>query len=599
DAYRRGLAAQPTRFESWNNLGNALQKSGRPDEAMSAYRQAIALRPEYADAWNNLGNVLQEQKQWDQAIAHFQRAIGLQPSYPEAWNNLANALAGKKQLEQAIGAYQKALEQRPEFPSAWYNLANSLQKTGELDQALAALKKAIALQPDYTAAYQNLGNVLKDMGRLGEAIAAYRRAIEMDPGSSVESCLLLSLLYSHEYTPQQVWEDHVRWDQRVSRLIGARIRPHPNDRSHDRRLRIGYVSGDFRHHVVGYNIMPLFREHNYEAFEIFCYSNTQEPDAYTEQFRSRAQHWHDIKELKDDEAAELIRQDRIDILVDLSLHTGHNRLLMFARKPAPIQVTFAGYPGTTGLSRMDYRLTDPYLDPPEAEERFSSEKPLRLADAFWCYDPRENRPPVGPLPAIANGYVTFGCLNNFCKVNEAVLKLWSRVLRQVPRSRLLMLAPRGSHRDRTIHLLESFGIEPGRLEFVGPAQRDPYLRYYNRIDVGLDTFPYNGHTTSLDSYCMGVPVVTLVGTSPLSRAGWCQLTHLNLRELAAESEEQFVSIASSLAGDVPRLTDLRASLRGRLEASPLMDPKRFARNIETAYRQMWAAWCASGDSTAS
>ena len=292
-----------------------------------------------------------------------------------------------------------------------------------------------------------------------------------------------------------------------------------------------------------------------------------------------------------EQLAQHIRDDHIDILVDLALHMPHNRLLVLARKPAPVQLTFAGYPGTTGLAAIDYRLTDPYLDPPGLFDRCYSEESVRLPEAFWCYDPLASQPAVNPLPALERGRVTFGCLNNFCKINAPVLRLWARILKAVDRSRLAILAADGTHRQQALNFLQAEGVTPDRVAFFGPQPRPAYLQLYHRIDLGLDTFPYNGHTTSLDAFWMGVPVVTLAGPTVVGRAGLCQLRNLDLPELIGESAEQFVEIAVRLAGDLPRLSLLRATLRERMQASPLMDASRFARNIEAAYRAMWKRWC--------
>jgi predicted O-linked N-acetylglucosamine transferase (SPINDLY family) len=288
----------------------------------------------------------------------------------------------------------------------------------------------------------------------------------------------------------------------------------------------------------------------------------------------------------------MIRQDRIDILVDLTMHMKDNRLPLFARKPAPLQVSWLAYPGTTGLSAIDYRLTDPYLDPPGLNDADYSERSIHLPDCFWCFDPMQSDLPVGPLPALSAGHVTFGCLNNFCKVNEPVLITWAQVLQNVAESRLLLLAPDGGTRERVIEILQRQGVARERVEFVPFQSRGRYLREYCRIDIGLDTFPYNGHTTSLDSFWMGVPVVTLVGRTVVGRAGWCQLSNLGLVELATNNSDQFVQTAGALARDLQRLGEYRSSLRERMERSPLMNIPRFARNIESAFRTMWRHWCA-------
>jgi predicted O-linked N-acetylglucosamine transferase (SPINDLY family) len=295
--------------------------------------------------------------------------------------------------------------------------------------------------------------------------------------------------------------------------------------------------------------------------------------------------------MSDDQVAEQIRNDRIDILVDLTLHMAQNRLLVFARKPAPVQITFAGYPGTTGLTTIDYRLTDPYLDPPNTPANAYSEESIRLQHSFWCFDPLETDLTVNTLPALTNGYVTFGCLNNFCKVNPTVLTLWSQVLQAVPESRMIILSGEGSQRELTMRFFAAEGILPERVRFIGHQPRQRYLQTYQSIDIGLDTLPYNGHATSLDSYWMGVPVVTLLGDTVVGRAGYSQLQNLGLPELIASRPEEYVSIAQALAKDLPQLGNLRDTLRDRMQASPLMNACEFTQSIESAYREMWQRWC--------
>jgi predicted O-linked N-acetylglucosamine transferase (SPINDLY family) len=388
-----------------------------------------------------------------------------------------------------------------------------------------------------------------------------------------------------------IYEEHRRWNQQHAEPLKKLIQPHTNNRDPDRRLRVGYVSPDFREHIVGQNLLPLLREHDHQQMEIFCYANLVRADALTEQFRRYADVWRSIAGLSDSQAVDLVRHDRIDILVDLTLHSAKNRLVVFAHKPAPVQVTFAGYPGSTGLDAIDYRLTDPYLDPPGLNDHFYSETSIRLPDSFWCYEPLVTELAVNPPPAQTDGHVTFGCLNNFCKINEPVLRLWAQVLKTIPRSRFMMLCPEGSHRQSLLDLMQREGIHPDRIKLIARRPHLQYLELYHRIDVGLDSFPYNGHTTSLDSFWMGVPVITLVGQTVVGRAGLSQLTNLGLTELIARTPEQYVQIATDLAGDLPRLAELRRTLRGRMRASPLMDAPRFARNVEAAYRQMWRNWC--------
>jgi predicted O-linked N-acetylglucosamine transferase (SPINDLY family) len=386
--------------------------------------------------------------------------------------------------------------------------------------------------------------------------------------------------------------EHAEWNRRHAQPLTRAAASHDNDRSPGRKLRVGYVCGLFRDHVLGRYLLPLLRAHDPAAVEVIAYSNNARNDALTERFREASAGWREIAGLTDDAAAAMIRDDRIDILVDTTLHMEGNRLLGFARKPAPVQVTFAGYPGSTGLEAIDYRLTDVHLDPPGSGDDAYVERSWRLPHTFWCYDPLGAETDVGELPADASGHVTFGCLNNFSKTNEGVWRTWAGVLRAVAGSRLLVLAHEGSHRARALQLMKSFGVEPQRIEFAPYRPRAGYLALFNGVDVSLDTVPYNGHTTGLDSLWMGVPVVTLAGTTVVGRAGASQLSNLRLPQLIASTVDEYVAIAAGLAADLPRLRALRRSLRAAMQASPLMDAALFARDIEDAYRAMWRRWCA-------
>ncbi len=334
--------------------------------------------------------------------------------------------------------------------------------------------------------------------------------------------------------------------------------------------------------------MPLLRNHDRSQFDVFLYASVERPDAVTEEYRAWAgDNFRDIRRMDDVSAAELVRRDRIDILVDLAVHGAGHRLRLFACKPAPIQMTWLGYPGTTGLDSIDYRLTDPFLDPPGTDLGVYTETSLHLPETFWCYDALDADLPVRPLPALAAGFITFGCLGSPRKVHPGVLSLWARVLGAVPGSRLLLVAEEHA-RDSLRRAFASAGIAAERIELTGRIRRRQYLELYNRVDIGLDTFPFAGGTTSLDATWMGVPVVTLSGETVLHRAGVSIAMNLGLPELVAASPDRYVAAATELAGDPERLSRLRAELRSRLEASPLGDARRFARHLESAYRTVWA-----------
>ena len=594
DLIRRAIALRPGYAQAHSNLGNVLRDTGQLDDAIAAYRHAIALSPNLAEAHNNLGNALKDKGQPDEAIAAYRQAISVNPNFPEAYSNLGNALTSRGQHDQAIAAYRQAIALRPGYAQAHSNLGNLLRDTGQLDQAGAIYRQALTLNPNLPEVHFNLGNVLKDQGQLDEAMAACRRAVALRPNYvEAHSNLLFILHLRTGYDAHAIAEEHRRWNRQHAEPLRKFIQPHTNNRDPERRLRIGYVSPDFRTHPVGRFLLPLLAHHDKKQVEVFGYSQVALQDEITDRLRSYTDGWRTILALSDAQAADLIRQDHIDILVDLTMHTDNSRLLVFARKPAPVQATYLAYCSTTGLDTIDYRLSDPYLDGPEGDESFYSEKTIRLPQTYWCYESIIAPPQVGPLPALARGVITFGCLNTFCKVSEPAFEAWAEVLGAIPNSQLLLSADEGSHRQRVQQRLERNGIEPSRVQFASRTSLENYFDLYRRIDIGLDTFPYGGGTTTCDALWMGVPVVSLVGTTAVGRGGLSILSNMGMPELVARSEEEYVQIAGTLAKDLPRLSNIRTMLRERMEQSPLMDAPRFARNIEAVYRDMWRVWCKS------
>ena len=602
-AFRQALACNPNLPEACNGLGNALLAAGRTDEALAAYRQAIALRPRYPEALNNLSNALRLKGELPEAIAAAREALAARPEFPEAHNNLGTALQMNGQVEEAVAAYLRALALRPDYPDALYNLGAARQACGRLEDAVAAYRAVLGLRPDYAEAYGNLGNVLEEMGRTDEAMDAYRRAIAINPRCRAADNLLLALHFHPDWGPREIFQEHARWNRAYAEPLAPSIRPHENDPSPDRRLRVGYVSPDFTVHPVGRFLLPLLAHRERAAAEIHCYSDVRKPDGMTQRLRDNADVWHDAASLSDGQLADQIRQDRIDILVDLTLHAEGSRLLAFARKPAPVQVTYLAYCSTSGLRTMDYRLSDPYLDPSGGDESVYSEQTVRLPRTYWCYDPPASAcasaSAVGPLPAIsaAEGHVTFGCFNNYSKVSHPTLLTWLELLRRAPNSRLLIYSRLEGARHPALALAERGGIDPRRIQIVGPVPTPEYFRRYRTIDIALDPFPYGGGTTTCDALWMGVPVVSLAGRTAVSRAGLSILSNVGLPELVARTTDQYVQIASALAADLPGLTKLRKTLRERMRASPLMDAPGFARDVEAAFRTMWRNWCASVTAT--
>ncbi len=566
------------------------------------------------EEWFNQGVQQLLAGKWIEAESIYRRILAERPNVPDVHYNLGIALIGQGKQEEALDVSRRALALRPNFSDACTNLSTTLRDTHRPTQAVEVCKQALtALDRDYAQAWNNMAVALKDTGQLDEALAAFDRGIALQPeAAGMYSNRLFTLLFHPAYDDARIFGETKQWNDRFARPLQGEVSSYDNERTTDRRLRIGYVSPDFRTHCQALFMTPLLSWHDHGDFEIFfATASAPATDPVTTRLKGLADVWRDIAGLDDVSVSQLIRHDKIDILVDLTMHMTGSRLL-FARKPAPVQATWLGYPGTTGVEAIDYRLTDPRLDPPKngqdgksapGDEKASfapklenyAERSVRLPDTFWCYDPSgmtattgANLPEPGPLPVLITGRITFGCLNNFCKVSDRTLALWARVMEAVPNSQLILLSPTGPHREQVVQKL---GVTSDRVQFVTYQPRLPYLETYRRIDLCLDTLPYNGHTTSLDALWMGVPVVTLVGQTIAGRAGWSQLHNLGLLDLVAQTEDQFVKVAVDLAGDLERLNGLRTTMRERMEQSPLMDGPRFAGGMENAFRQMWQAWC--------
>lgn len=593
--YREVLEDQPNNFEAYNNLGNILQDQGRTDEAISCYQKAIKLNPNFAGTYYNLGDALQDKGQLDEAIICYQKVIELDPAFSRAYNNLGVALEKKGEIDKAADYCEKAIALDPTFLEAYFNLGNALHDKGQFDKAIACYQKSLQYNPYHVGTYTNLGNVFQSRGQLDKAEACYRCAIQISPGDPApHEALLMSMNYDSRHNAQSIFSEHLQFAKHFEEPLSHLIPDHLNQRHSDRRLRIGYVSPDFRKHAVAYFIEPVLSTHNKKQFEVFCYSNAHLKDEVAKRFRGYADHWQEIAELSDENAAELIRNDGIDILVDLAGHTARNRILLFARKPAPVQVSWIGYLATTGLSAMDYKIVARYTDPPGVTEEYYTEELMRLPDCFLCYLPDKNSPQVGELPARVSGHITFGSLNNFSKVTPAVLSSWSALLNALPDSRLILKTKSlsdGATRRYATEMFAQTGIAAERISLLPWEPSPGHMETYTRIDIGLDTFPFNGGTTTCEAMWMGVPVITLAGQANASRMGVSLLSSVGLAGLIAGTPDEYVQIAVDLASDVERLQSLRKRLRGMMAHSPLTDAKRFTLNLENCYRKMWETWC--------
>jgi protein O-GlcNAc transferase len=597
--YQKAIKLNPNVDVPYNNLGNIFQDKGQLDEAIACYQNALDLNPNFTGAYYNLGDALQDKGQLDEAIALYQRAIALDPKFASAYNNLAIVLRNKGQIEEAIICCKKAIEIDPTLLNAMYNLGNALQENGQFDEAIACFHKVLRHDPDHIGAYTNLGHVFLSLGQLDQAEMYFRHALKIKPNEVIPyQALLMALHYSTRYTAQMIFSEHVRFGKQCTDPLSPAQLTYSNDRVSTRRLRIGYISPDFRRHSVAYFIEPVLSVHDKERFEICCYSDVKITDGVTKRIQGHADQWRTIVGMSDNTVAEMIHEDAIDILVDLAGHTESNRMLLFARKPSPVQVTWIGYPGTTGLATIDYKIVDNYTDPPGMTEQFYTERLIRPTESFLCFLPDTDSPETGNLPSLTTGHISFGSFNNFSKMSPEVIETWLTILEIVPESRLLLKTKSLANvmaRDYVLNAFTKAGIGRDRIALYSrvPSAKE-HLKLYNDIDIALDTFPYNGTTTTCEAMWMGVPVITLAGNTHASRVGVSLLSNVGLKEFIAQTSEEYINIAVNLARDIQRLQFLREHLRNMMTKSPLCDSKRFTANLETCYRRMWETWCRKG-----
>ncbi|MDD9904932.1 MAG: tetratricopeptide repeat protein [Rhodospirillaceae bacterium] len=589
DALRRATEALPQAGVVWNEYGVALATTGATREAETALRKALSLAPDIPQIHNNYGNVLRGRAAYREAIACYQAALDRRPDYLEARGNMGVALQEAGDSAAAIECFESVLENAPEDGATWTHLGAALATEGRLVDAEAAHRKAIALLPGSPDPHNNLGIVLKDQGRLVEARDAYQAALERDPADSgLHSNLLMCLCYDPAVTAEETIELHRDWAARYAPL--ADVEPfHIDDKG---PLRVGYLSPDFREHSVAYFVDSIFANHNSACVSLYAYNDAADSDETTARLRASTAHWRDVYTDDTETLYRRIRDDGIQVLIDLAGHTANNRLPVFARRAAPVQVTWLGYGMTTGLPQMDYLLSDDWVDPPGPADDWCTEEICRLPSGFMCYTP----PRDTPLPEPKTGRpLTFGSFNNLSKVNEDVVALWARLLQAVPDSELLLKSRQladPSICDRLRSQFAASGIAPNRIRFTGrTASRAEHYALYGAVDVALDTFPYNGATTTCEALWMGTPVVALTGDRHVGRFGLTFLTRAGFPEWVGDTPDAFVSIAAALARDRPDAETVRRTVAGSL----LVDGAAAARDLETAYARMWQRWKEAAD----
>jgi protein O-GlcNAc transferase len=595
----KALQINQTIPDAYHILGMAFQGKGQIESAIQSYKKTIQLNPNYVEAYNNLGNIFKEKGQFDQAMYYYQKAIQINPDMAITHRNLGVTYQEKGKLDEAIICYQKAVQIDPNYAATYYLLGYALMQQNKIQEAVDNYKLSLRLNPNSAATLSNLGSALGHQGKLDEGEECLRRAIQIEP-KYLSACqtLIMMMNYNSRHDAQTICSEHLKFARHFAEPLFSTIIPHANIRNTKRRIKIGYVSSDFKQHSVSYFIEPVMAAHNRNQFQLFCYSNVTIHDEVTMRFQNYADKWRNILKMSDEQATQLIRNDAIDILIDLAGHSSNNRILLFARKPAPVQVTWIGYPATTGISTIDYKIVDEYTDPPGMTEMSYTEKLIRLQESFLCYIPDKKSPEINIPPFLTSGHITFGSFNNFAKVSPEILSLWIDILHALPDAHLMMKARSFSDkmtRDyvRDIFIKERINTERIELMSWEPSLSE-HLRKYNEIDIGLDTFPYNGTTTTCEAMWMGVPVITFAGNTHASRVGKSLLSNVGLSELVAKTTDEFISIAIGLAEDSKRLQSLRENLREMMIHSSLCDAERFTKNLEMCYHQIWEKWCTTG-----
>jgi predicted O-linked N-acetylglucosamine transferase (SPINDLY family) len=594
--YRQALSSDPREHALWTELADVLERTGRIEEAADALRQALALK-EDARAYSRLGVLLALRSRLPEAETALRRAIELDPALALAHDNLGTVLQSRERVDEAIESYRRAIALAPSHAMSHNNLGSALATTGRYAESIECFRRTVELDRNNALAWQNLGLALRRCGRSAEALDAFRSALAIAPNFiEAHSALFASMTCCDDMDPAAIYREHAAWGSRHADPLVVNVPRYANARDPDRRLRIGYVSPDFRRHAVAHFAEPILANHDHARYEIFCYSISPKSDEVTERFKSYAAHWRDAYGTSDDELAKLIRDDGIDLLIDLAGHTTGARMLALARRPAPVQITYVGYANTTGLKQIRYRLTDAIADPPGQTEHLHTEELVRLPRFGWCYRAPDDAPEVSALPAVSNGSITFGSLNSLNKISPKTIALWSRTLLAIPNSRLLM---KNLHfqelavRDQVVQWFVAQGIGRDRLQMVAPTESPAeHLAYYHQVDIALDPLPYSGTTSTCEALWMGVPVITRPGITHPARVSASLLTAVGHPEWIASSEADFVSIAERLVGDLPQLSQVRGRLRQEMQNSALMDAVQFTRDLESVYRDLWKRWCA-------
>jgi len=588
--YRQVLQADPDQPVALHLLGTIALQTNNSEAAVELISKALSIQPDYVDALSNLGLALHKERQLEDAISSFDKAIALKPDFAEAYCNKGVVLGELGRADEAKRCFQKAVSLKPDYIQAHFNLGNALKNIRQFEGAITSYNKAIAINPRYAEAYVNRGIALQDLERSDEAVTSYRKAMEINPDDAKTHSSLIfiqDLISIIDQTEQQA--ERQRWNDKFILPLAEKVQPHTNIQDPERRLRIGYVSADFRRHSAYLGFAPLIMDYDRQNFDVICYDTTLVADEISETLRAAATDWRDIRNISDEELAVTIREDAIDILVDLSGHTVDNRLRLFGYKPAPLQVTGIGHLAP-GLSTIDYRLTTDRLTPPD-EESIYPEQPIYL-DTYFGFTPPTNSPPVGPSPCQKNGFITFGFLGRFSKTSDANFALWAKILQDLPVSRLLLKYSQlddPDARQKITQTFSNFDITEDRLILLGHSEQYAHLDAHNRVDIVFDTIPHGGGITTLESLWMGVPVIGLLDANKAGgRVIDCMCGPVGLKNWVARNTEEYHAIALQWADQVEELATMRQQLRQRV--SDVYG--HFPWDVEKSYRLIWKRWCA-------
>jgi predicted O-linked N-acetylglucosamine transferase (SPINDLY family) len=595
---RLKFALSWTRFRADRLMKRAfpLHRDGRLSEAQALYERILEIRPDHADALYLLGEICRQSGQIDRAIRLMQEAVRSNAREPAYHRSLGDIFSKSESWSLAASHYEAALQLDPASADLWNLLGLAHQEAGRLNEAESCFRKALQREPGNLPALNNLARASRNLGRPDQAIDALRKLHQLLPGDAETfSNLLFTLnLVTEPYSAADIFQEHRRFDALYGAGRFGRTRRELRAPDPERKLRIGYLSPDFLFHAVSYFIEPVLRHHDRTQYEIHCYHCHPRADHVTARLKALVGHWVDCGDWSDDAIAERIAADRVDILVDLAGHTSWNRLLVFARKPAPIQATWLGYLNTTGLTAMDYRITDRHADPVGVSDAYHTERLIRLPDSQWCYGRPDQDIEVAPLPALKNGRVRFGSFNKFSKLSDKVLALWAGVMRRLPDAALLLVGVPEAEQARLRGLFGHHGIAAQRLSMCDRVPVEQFRELHQRVDIAFDAHPYSGATTTCDSLWMGVPSLTLVGRTSISRSTASLLRSLGLDDWIARSDAEFIELAVRHATDLQSLAALRAGLRRRLEQSPIMDAAGFTAGLEHAFRSIWRDHCQQG-----